>query len=71
MDKVAFLKRALTDPSFRKMLETNPEKILGPRVTARDLESIKSVLSKVKQVDSRIESLATELLCTGGPCGIA
>ena len=71
MDKVEFLKRALTDPVFRKTLETNPEKILGPRMTARDLESIRSVLRKVKQVDGQIESFAGELLCTGGPCGIA
>lgn len=72
VDKVEFLKRALTDPVFRRTLETDPQKILGPNVTKRDLESIRTVLSKVKQVDGRIEAFAGELLCaTGGGCGLA
>ncbi|MBL7199147.1 MAG: hypothetical protein ISS56_03270 [Anaerolineae bacterium] len=72
MDKVEFLKRALTDPVFRRTLETNPQKILGRNVTQRDLESIKTVLRKARQVDGQIEALAGELLCAdGGGCGLA
>ena len=72
MDKVEFLRRALTDPAFRKTLETDPAKILGPRYTKADIESIQTVLRKAKLVEGRIESLAGELLCTtGGGCGLA
>jgi hypothetical protein len=71
MDKVEFLKRALTDVAFRKTLESSPEKILGPDYTKADIESIQKVLSRVKRIDSNIESMATDLLCYTGPCGIA
>ena len=64
MDKVAFLKRVLTDAEYRRTLETSPEKILGPNYTREDIESIRRVLAKASQVDSRIETLATEILCT-------
>lgn len=65
--------KALTDPSFRKLLQTQPAKALG--VTTLSPEKAKMVttaLSAIKEIDAKISSIADELLCAnGGPCGIA
>ncbi|MBN1812499.1 MAG: hypothetical protein JXA14_11735 [Anaerolineae bacterium] len=72
MDNKELLKRALTDPKFRRTLETNPKEILGPKVTRADIASLNAALEKVKQIDATIEKLAGEVLCTnGGGCGLA
>jgi len=65
--------RALTDPEFRKMLQTDPEKVLGlPEFSATSRQEIGFVLATVRAIDSQIAALADELLCAnGGPCGIA
>ena len=67
MDKVAFLKRVLTDAEYRRTLETSPEKILGPNYTQADVESIRKVLAMARQVDSSIEHLGPMLLCSEPP----
>jgi hypothetical protein len=71
MDNRELLKRALTDPKFRRTLETNPQEVLG-KVTREDVASLNAALEKVKQIDATIEKLAGEVLCTnGGGCGLA
>ena len=70
--------RALTDKTFRKKLETNPEKALNVtggggfshlRYYRREASSI---LSSVRRMEANIHFLADELLCAGGGgCGIA
>jgi hypothetical protein len=65
--------KALTDPSFRKLLKAQPAKALG--VTTMSPEKAKMVttaLSAINEVEAKINSIADELLCAnGGPCGIA
>ena len=65
--------QALTDPKFRKQLQTNPKAALGiKKLTAENKREIKAVLTAVKGIDSQIGSLADLLLCTnGGGCTIA
>jgi hypothetical protein len=67
--------RALTDPNFRKQLETNPSAALGKQpqqITEKNRAELKQVLAVVRQVESQLSKLADELLCAnGGPCGIA
>ena len=67
MDKAQFVKRVLTDPAFRRTLETSPEKILGPNPTRQDLDSVKKVLAAVGRVDARIDDLADTILCLTPP----
>ena len=65
--------KALTDPKFRKLLQTQPAKALG--VTTLSPEKTKMVanaLAAIKEIDAKISGIADELLCAnGGPCGIA
>jgi hypothetical protein len=67
--------RALTDPTFRKQLETSPHTALGKtsqQITEKNRVEIRKVLDVVKQVETQLSRLADELLCAnGGPCGIA
>ena len=67
MDKVAFLKRLLTDAEYRKTLETSPEKILGPNYTQADIDSISKALAMARQVDFSIEQVGPMLLCVEPP----
>lgn len=63
--------RALTDPKFRELLATEPEKALGIEVTDLNRDEIRFILATVNGVEYQISSLADELLCAnGGPCGI-
>jgi len=65
--------KALTDPQFRTLLQTQPAKALG--VTTLSPEKTKMVtnaLAAIKEIDAKIGLIADELLCAnGGPCGIA
>ncbi|MGD8458613.1 MAG: hypothetical protein PVF83_19725 [Anaerolineales bacterium] len=63
--------RALTDPEFRKMLTTNPPKILNQDLTVINEQELKFVLTTVRSIEAQIAALADELLCANGPCGIA
>jgi hypothetical protein len=67
------ISKALTDPAFRKLLETDPAKALNKsKLTSTNSAEIKDVLSTLKQIDTKINALADKLLCAnGGPCGIA
>lgn len=69
----ALICKALTDVAFRKQLEAQPEKALGIKtLTPVKAKEIKKVLATLKEIDTRINGLADELLCAnGGPCGIA
>jgi hypothetical protein len=63
--------QALTDPKFRKLLETEPEKAVGlPRLSATNKTEIRFILASVKQIEAHINGLADELLCANGGCGI-
>jgi len=68
-----FILKALTDPSFRKMLIKQPEKALGRKNTTQTQKEIKIVLAVVKGIEAQIANIADELLCLNGngPCGIA
>ncbi len=69
----AVVYKALTDPSFRKLLETQPAKALGvASLTPEKTKMVANALAAIKQIDAKIASIADELLCAnGGPCGIA
>jgi len=65
--------QALTDPKFRKLLTTSPEKALGVRrLSVENMAEIRFILASVKAIEVNIEGLADMLLCAnGGGCGIA
>jgi len=65
--------KVLTDPAFRKQLETDPAKAVGKReLTEVQRQEVKKVLSIVDEIQQKIQHIADELLCAnGGPCGIA
>ena len=65
--------KALTDPSFRTLLQTQPAKALGvTTLTPENTMLVNSALAEIKAVESKAGALADELLCTNnGPCGIA
>jgi hypothetical protein len=69
----ALVYKALTDPVFRKQLETQPAKALGAKtLTPEKSKMVKTALSAIKEVELKLNSVADELLCAnGGPCGIA
>ena len=64
--------KALTDPKFRLALTKRPGPTLGIKeLTPSKKKEIAKILRKVKEIDARIASLADELLCANGGCGIA
>jgi hypothetical protein len=65
--------KALTDPSFRNLLQTQPAKALGvATLTPEKAKMVTVALSAIKEIDAKISGIADELLCAnGGPCGIA
>jgi hypothetical protein len=65
--------KALTDPAFRKKLETDPGGAVGkPNLTQQQRLEVKKVISFVDEIQGKIGRIADELLCAnGGPCGIA
>lgn len=65
--------KALTDPSFRTLLQIQPAKALGvTTITPEKQRMVTTALSAIKEIDAKINSIADELLCAdGGPCGIA
>jgi hypothetical protein len=70
--KTDLILKALTDPKFRKLLEKNPTKATGiAKPTRAQLKEVKKVLAYAARVEKQIGSLADELLCANGGCGIA
>jgi hypothetical protein len=63
--------RALTDPRFRKLLQTDPKQVLGKSPTPVNQREVGLVLATVRALESHIRIVADELLCLNGPCGIA
>jgi hypothetical protein len=65
--------KALTDPNFRNLLQTQPAKALGATtLTPEKAKMVTNALSAIKEIEAKINSIADELLCAnGGPCGIA
>ncbi len=63
--------RALTDRKFRRLLETKPAEVLGKKLTPIQEREVELVLATVRGIESQVHSLADELLCANGPCGIA
>jgi hypothetical protein len=65
--------KVLTDPAFRKKLETDPAAAVGKKdLTAQQKLEVKKVLTAVDEIHQKVQRLADELLCAnGGPCGIA
>ncbi len=66
--------QALTDPKFRKLLQSDPAAALGvKKLTAVQTKEVQLVLAMVRGIDRQISNLADELLCAngGGGCGIA
>ncbi len=65
--------KALTDPSFRNLLQTQPARALGvATLTPEKAKMVTVALSAIKEIDAKINGIADELLCAnGGPCGIA
>ena len=73
MNKAELVKKALTDPSFRQLLQTQPTKALGvTTLTPENKALVDSVIAQVDAVNVKVSGIADELLCAnGGPCGIA
>jgi|WetSurMetagenome_2_1015567.scaffolds.fasta_scaffold440141_2 hypothetical protein len=69
----ALVYKALTDPAFRKQLETQPAKALGvEKLTPEKTKMVSTALIALKEVEQKLGRIADELLCAnGGPCGIA
>jgi len=65
--------KALTDPNFRNLLQTQPARALGvTTLTPEKAKMVTTALSAIKEIDAKINGIADELLCAnGGPCGIA
>jgi hypothetical protein len=65
--------KALTDPAFRKLLESDPGKAVGkPQLTEQNKLEVRKLISVVDEIQGKIGRIADELLCAnGGPCGIA
>jgi hypothetical protein len=65
--------KALTDPGFRKLLESDPGRAVGkPKLTEQQKLEVKKLISIVDEIQGKIGRIADELLCAnGGPCGIA
>lgn len=55
--------RALTDPSFRGALETNPQTLLGRPLSPDSQHEIRLVLAMVKGIEAQIKLLGEELHC--------
>jgi hypothetical protein len=63
VNKSELINRALTDPSFRQLLQTQPAKALGvTTLTPENSELVKSVLAAVREKRG---------ISDDGPCGIA
>jgi hypothetical protein len=64
--------KVLTDPAFRKKLETAPAAAVGKKeLTPVQLKEVKNVLKFADRIQLEIQHVADELLCAnGGPCGI-
>ncbi|MFA5269500.1 MAG: hypothetical protein WC379_16165 [Methanoregula sp.] len=64
--------KVLTDPKFRKQLETDPAKAVGKKeLTAVQKREVKKILSMADQIHKKIDLVADQLLCAnGGGCGI-
>jgi len=70
----ALVLRALTEPKFRRQLESDPVTALGKaKLTQTQQQEVKLVLALVKGIEKQIAGVADQLLCTnGGGCrGIA
>jgi hypothetical protein len=64
--------KALTDPTYRKLLETNPKAALGgAKLSKVNKQEIALVLATVKGIRAQISAVGDELLCANGGCGIA
>ena len=56
--------RALTDPKFRQLLETNPREALNkPKLTEVQKREVDLVLASVKGIQSQMNNMADKLLC--------
>ena len=64
----AMVMRALTEPKFRKQLESNPLKALNKkRLTAVQKKEVELVLAAVRGIGSQMNVIADKLL---GACGV-
>jgi hypothetical protein len=60
--------RALSDPKFRKQLDSDPLKALGKRsLTAVQKREVEMVLAAVKGIEMQMNIMADQLLCA---CGV-
>jgi hypothetical protein len=66
------LMKALTDPKFRELLKSSPQKALGLKtITDKNKQEIAKITQLVSKFESDLASLADQLLCAnGGGCGI-
>lgn len=59
--------KALTDPNFRRLLQTNPAQALGVRqVTPEQTAMIKKMLLAIDDIDAKINSVAESIVVTYG-----
>lgn len=64
--------KTITDVNFRRALKSSPTRALKiSEVTEKNKREINKILSTTEKIQSQINALADELLCSGGGCGIA
>lgn len=64
--------QALTDPKFRRRLKADPAKALGKKKLSEvQVREVALVLAVVSGINKQIGSIADQLLCANGGCGIA
>jgi hypothetical protein len=65
--------KALTEPKFRRMLTTSPQRALGMESLSKiQLQEIQLILATVKGIETQINAMADKLLCNnGGPCAVS
>ena len=69
----AFVMKALTDPEFRDLVRTNPQRAFEKEnLTPEDWQSVGKLGSLLPMIDDVINNISGAILCSGGGgCGLA
>jgi hypothetical protein len=69
----AFVMKALTDPEFRNLVRTNPQKAFEKEnLTPEDWQSVGRLSALLPMIDDVISNISGAILCSGGGgCGLA
>lgn len=59
--------RAIADPTFRRKLFANPDRVLG-KITEGDKAALARLKKVIPALNDLVSGLAGEILCGGGGC---